>query len=89
MYPAAVSRTTAKDSLDLPLAHLVKVVRHRDLPRHETEPPHLGAGWSAKGRDLYDWLAGFGNNERLPLCSLFYEFRELSFCLVNIDCFHN
>ena len=88
MYPAEVSFTTAEDSLDLLFAHSVKVVRHRDLARHETEPPYLGTGWSAKGRDFYDWFTGLSNNERLALCRLFYEFRELRFRLVNIHCFH-
>jgi hypothetical protein len=65
VYPAAVSCTTAENSLDLLLAHSVKVVRHGDLPRHETEPPYLSTGWSAKGGDLNDWFARLGNNERL------------------------
>jgi hypothetical protein len=38
--PAAVSCTTAEDSLDLLLAHSVEVVRHRELPRHETKQPY-------------------------------------------------
>jgi len=46
VYPAKASCATAEHLFNLLLAHSVKVVRHRDLPRHETEPPHLGAGWS-------------------------------------------
>src|SRR6266481_4068500 len=66
-YPAAVSCTTAEDALDLLLAHAVKVVRHRDLPRHETEPPYLSTSGSAKGSDFHDGLTGLGNDERLTL----------------------
>lgn len=65
MYPAEVSCTAAEDSLDLPLAHSVKVVRHRDLSHHEPEPPYLSTSWGAKGSNLYDWLTSLGNNERL------------------------
>jgi hypothetical protein len=73
--PAAVScTTTAEDSLDLLLAHAVKVVRHRDLPRHETEAPNLSASGRAEGSDFHDGFTGLGNNERLTLRGLFYEF---------------
>src|SRR5712671_4996797 len=57
-----------------PPCHAVKVVRHRDLPRHETEPPYLITSGSAKGSDFHDGLTGLGNNERLTLRGLFYEF---------------
>src|ERR1017187_3889730 len=40
VYPEEVSSTSAEASLDLLLAHSVKVVRHRDRPRHEPEPPY-------------------------------------------------
>jgi hypothetical protein len=89
VYPAEVSCTTAEDSLDLLFAHSVKIVRHRDLPRHETEPPYLSTGGSAQGGDLYDWFAGLGNNERLTLRGLFYQFRELSFRFVNVHRLHS
>ena len=89
MYPAEVSCTTAEHLLDLLLTHSVKVVRHRDLSGHETEPPDLSAGWSAKGGDLYYRFASLGNDERFALGCLFYKFRELSFRFVNIYCFHN
>lgn len=46
MYPAEVSCINAEDSLHILLAHSVKVVRHTNLSRHETEPPDLSTGWS-------------------------------------------
>jgi hypothetical protein len=64
--PAEVSCTTAEGLLNLLIAHSVKVVRHRDLPGHETEAPYLSTDWSAKGSDFYDWFASLGNDERLP-----------------------
>ena len=53
MCPATASCTTAEDSVDFFLAHSFEVVRHRDLPHHETEPSYLTAGRSVRGNHLY------------------------------------
>mgnify|MGYP007096701940 CR=1 FL=1 len=64
----------------------VKVIWHRDLAHHESEPVGGPRRWDR--RDLNEWLAGFRDHEGMTGDCLIDEPRQVGLGGVNVDGFH-
>jgi hypothetical protein len=66
-----------KHLFDFVSAHRVEIVRHGNLPTQKAEPLNLTLKRSVDWRDLYQRLAGFGDDERLALGGAINEARQI------------
>ncbi len=73
---------------DFVAGDLVEIVGDGDLTGEEAGTVNRGFGGGVDGGDFDHGLAGFGDDEWLPLERLFDKAGEVGFGFVDIDCTH-